>query len=393
MTDLMKDVIASPEDDEPRLVFADALMEEGDPRGELIQVQCHLARGTGDTVKLRRWEAELMPAATTRWKKALAIPAATECVIRRGFVESVAAPAARFEPVLAKLAARTPLRGLLLTGGGPEQAQAIAASKVVAGWTELGLHEITLGPKAVAALAASPHVGEVRRLSLRKNGLGPAAARVLFGGGAFRSVEELHVAENGLHTDGMRALVTGPSAKRLRVLSFESINTHAGWHEIVRATALSGLRELTVVGVGYDESGMFVPQALAAAKHMTELERLALRNVRTETAGVRALAKAKHLKRLAALDLRGNRVGPQAMKDLGTAAWAGALRSLDLRENKIGDAGARALCDSAQLGRLEELRVGDNGITERGWTALRERFGPALIEDAPAKKAARKRGA
>lgn len=42
--DLLAAVLAAPDDDEPRLVYADFLQERGDPRGELIVVQCKVAR-------------------------------------------------------------------------------------------------------------------------------------------------------------------------------------------------------------------------------------------------------------------------------------------------------------------------------------------------------------
>jgi uncharacterized protein (TIGR02996 family) len=41
---LMKEILAAPDDDTPRLVFADVLTQEGDPQGELIVVQCALAK-------------------------------------------------------------------------------------------------------------------------------------------------------------------------------------------------------------------------------------------------------------------------------------------------------------------------------------------------------------
>jgi uncharacterized protein (TIGR02996 family) len=79
----LRAILESPEDDAPRLVFADALEEEGDPRGEFIRVQCELAdvvrtcpcfqcaRARGSSVceppaakcpDLRRREAELLTA-------------------------------------------------------------------------------------------------------------------------------------------------------------------------------------------------------------------------------------------------------------------------------------------------------------------------------------------
>jgi uncharacterized protein (TIGR02996 family) len=40
----LQDIIESPEDDSLRLIYADWLEEQGDPRGELIRVRCRLAR-------------------------------------------------------------------------------------------------------------------------------------------------------------------------------------------------------------------------------------------------------------------------------------------------------------------------------------------------------------
>ena len=52
-----------PEDDAPRLLFADWLAERGDPRGEFIRVQCALAGlDTDDPGReaLKRQEADLL---------------------------------------------------------------------------------------------------------------------------------------------------------------------------------------------------------------------------------------------------------------------------------------------------------------------------------------------
>ena len=52
---LLADILASPDDDTPRLVYADWLMDNGDPlRGEFIALQCQLAREEpGYTLDLR----------------------------------------------------------------------------------------------------------------------------------------------------------------------------------------------------------------------------------------------------------------------------------------------------------------------------------------------------
>src|SRR2546422_761256 len=43
----LRAICAHPDDDGPRLVYADWLDERGDPRGEFIRVQCGLAKLSG----------------------------------------------------------------------------------------------------------------------------------------------------------------------------------------------------------------------------------------------------------------------------------------------------------------------------------------------------------
>ena len=49
-------IIECPDDDAPRLIYADWLDERGDPRGEFIRVQCALAGM--DEYDPRRWDLE-----------------------------------------------------------------------------------------------------------------------------------------------------------------------------------------------------------------------------------------------------------------------------------------------------------------------------------------------
>jgi hypothetical protein len=119
---------ASPDDDGPRLVWADLV---GGERGELVVIQCDLARGgltPSETAARRRREHELLLASGVTWAGTLA-DRAVEWRFRRGFIE-----AARFErstpidgvehPLLSALsvaggrvpALANPLHGLYLEG-------------------------------------------------------------------------------------------------------------------------------------------------------------------------------------------------------------------------------------------------------------------------------------
>ncbi len=81
---LWAEIVAHPTDDSPRLVLADALLDRGDPRGELIAMQC---AGRRQTQALERalieqhwpdWIGELAP-----------ILQRTRCEFRRGMLEAI----------------------------------------------------------------------------------------------------------------------------------------------------------------------------------------------------------------------------------------------------------------------------------------------------------------
>src|SRR6266702_3050247 len=89
-------IIEAPDDDTPRLIYADWLEERGDPRGEFIRVQCAL---TNLNETDERWspqkhrERQLLAQYGTEWAGMLT-GLVEEYEFRRGFVEyvSMAAP-------------------------------------------------------------------------------------------------------------------------------------------------------------------------------------------------------------------------------------------------------------------------------------------------------------
>src|SRR5437764_15277308 len=87
-----------PDDDGPRLVYADWLDDHGDPaRAEFVRVQCALARlppRDPRHAELRRREAELLDAHRTDWERPLAALGEVGTRFRRGFIEDVTVGAA-----------------------------------------------------------------------------------------------------------------------------------------------------------------------------------------------------------------------------------------------------------------------------------------------------------
>ena len=107
MASLVDLVAASPEDDGPRLVWADAV---GGERGEFVVIQCALARGDrspADSGKLRRRQRELLQAHGKAWSELAGI--ATSVTFQRGFVEAAAIDTGRFVEETDDIFQRAPL--------------------------------------------------------------------------------------------------------------------------------------------------------------------------------------------------------------------------------------------------------------------------------------------
>ncbi|MEP6866463.1 MAG: TIGR02996 domain-containing protein [Deltaproteobacteria bacterium] len=82
--DFYAEIWAKPNDDGPREVFADWLIEQGDPRGELIALQIARARGTAGPDGIKR-ERKLLAEHARTWLGALS-PVVKNVVFERGFL-------------------------------------------------------------------------------------------------------------------------------------------------------------------------------------------------------------------------------------------------------------------------------------------------------------------
>jgi uncharacterized protein (TIGR02996 family) len=81
-------VVANPDDDGPRLVYADWLLERGDPRGELIQLQCRRRRRAPDRNAMQR-ERELLKAHRREWLGPLHEFVKGKAELVRGFLDEL----------------------------------------------------------------------------------------------------------------------------------------------------------------------------------------------------------------------------------------------------------------------------------------------------------------
>jgi uncharacterized protein (TIGR02996 family) len=208
---------AAPDDDTPRLVYADWLAENGDPaRGEFIQLQCEFSRGLragdpfpSDEARMQelldahgdRWEAELPAVRGVTWSgfwrgfpgvtvaSAGTLARNAEAVWAAAPVESVVI--SKLDPRGAEALAKCPrldrLRILelrnyssLRAGAGCDPLRTLLACDKLSGlWWLAFLGNSRLGGEAVELLANSPSLRNLEVLTLRWCEIGDDGGQLL----------------------------------------------------------------------------------------------------------------------------------------------------------------------------------------------------------------------
>jgi uncharacterized protein (TIGR02996 family) len=175
---------AAPDDDTPRLIYADWLEERGDPRAEFIRIQCERARLRDDDARqgtLRAQERRMLAAHHGQWvaplRPFLGRRHRNLLKFSRGFVEGLLLRTETFIAHAAELCRRTPLRYLHLTRARGRIA-ALAACPQLA---ELALLEFcdTLRREDIVALAHCPYLSRLPKLALSCEGTAAIEAEVL----------------------------------------------------------------------------------------------------------------------------------------------------------------------------------------------------------------------
>lgn len=345
---------AFPDDDVPRLIFADWLDEQADTdsvaRAEFVRVQIALARLPEEDRRrpaLLTAERALFEASRYGWEAPFR-GLATGPVFRRGFVEEVNVAARQYLRHADELFAAGPIRHVhLLDVGG--SLPAVMQSPYLSRLSALTVFATHLGEPLVRVIARCPHLGDLRALHLGRNRLADDAAEHLATSAVLANLDELDLSENDLGETGARALAA---------------SVHLG-----------KLRRLELRG---NQLGPAGAEAVAGSDRLASLHRLGLAGNELGIPRLYSLARIPDLLRVPALDLTANGLTAAALKAvLARSPISGSgeplavrLAELDLSHNELGEAGARVLAESPLLAGLKVLRLIGCGIPDDGARAF-----------------------
>jgi len=351
--ELLREVLAHPDQVEPRLVFADWLQQHGEvERGELICIDCALEDAepwSEQQAALEARRTELLRRHGRTWTAPLA-GLVEEVRWRRGFVEKVTLSV--HQPALPRIFELEPVRVVRwLRSWEWSRFADLGRSAHLDRLAGIELEGFLPDQRALAELLGpGSRVPGLRSLRLTDHRCRDMAA--LLAAQPWSRLEELDLSFNQLHDDELAALVLAPR--------------------------LASLRHLHLSDNG---AGDRVAEALGRAAHLSAFADLRLDNLRSRryfpeaglsARGAAALAVAPRLGQLRRLDLSGHRLGPEGAAELAAASCLGSLRILALAKGEPGvrDAGLRALAASPHLRGLHALFLQANGITDHGAAAL-----------------------
>jgi uncharacterized protein (TIGR02996 family) len=200
-------ILEAPEDDAPRLIYADWLDEHGNAeRAEFIRVQI-TAEHTDDVQRRLRLEdraQELLAEHEAEWVGPL--PDWLDFwAFRRGWVEEAATTGRLFLSNAGELFRLAPVRVLHLRDLGPA-APAVLLHRLLGRLRHLDLSDNPLGDVDVCLLARSAHLSELRGLNLGNTGVRSPGAQALADSPHLAGLTELYLSGNAIDAAGQRAL-------------------------------------------------------------------------------------------------------------------------------------------------------------------------------------------
>lgn len=317
-------ILAAPDDDTPRLVFADWLDERGTAddkaRAALIRAQCQaevLPSGSKERKRLDRQANALVRANQKHWLKDVRPKKfGSDWRFRRGFLDSLSMSPTTF------------------IKRGEELFRLAPTVRTV---------RFPYAANEVTELAASPFLARLVSVDLTRMctcgycDIGEEL-RDLFKSKHSQNLRYLNISHDRVDADGIAALTRSVNLARLTELDLsENPLGDAGVAALAKSKHLGNVTSLVLDNVAVTPSpgGLAALTTLLQSKHFRSLTRLSLCRNSLNAEAVRALVASPLFAQLTHLDLRANSIKEVAAKALA-AADAPKLEGLDLRGNAIG---------------------------------------------------------
>jgi uncharacterized protein (TIGR02996 family) len=363
----LRSIFETPDDDAPRLVFADWLDDHGDAdRADFIRTQCRLAKQVVPDVEDRLRCEDLLDEHEHEWLDGFPVePDLRVRSFERGFVSwaDVDDPASFRRHAAALL--RTTARKVRFTREDgderlPDDWPEFAWRRGPAG---LSFTFFRFGPDETYLLAAWPNADDLRHLTIAYSDFDSESMAVLAGSRRFTRLEHLELPNHLVSADGVRALAR--SAMRLSTLDLSHDDGEDPDVNRIDAEAVAALCQaenlgrLTTLRLCPHELTAEIAESLAGSPHLRELRSLSLACNYKRAPEIRPLLGSPLLAGLHRLELSESFLSAEDAAALADSPAPPGLRSLSLGVCRCGAAGAEALLASPWAAGLTHLKLED----------------------------------
>jgi uncharacterized protein (TIGR02996 family) len=374
---------ANPDDLAGWCAYADWLVEQGDPRGEFMQVQIALEdenRKKKEREAFKEKEQALLAKHERAWLGGLATFALDENREGRDYWHSTRLEHGWRRGVLSRLVVGQLSLAL---------AQKLASDPAARFVTELQVNSQFFGRREEGApRQPKPRVRKPQGVDHHME------LFELIGSPLFANLRALQLGELPDEEGGEWAChVSAPGLEHVvaAMPRVEVLDLYCKRYEsesLFRLPNLTNLRELRMYHLGgfdYDRRYEYALDVLAANPALANLTHLLFHphypEKRTNDGGsysyiplaqVRALVRSKHLKKLTHLQLRLSDMGDDGVREIIASGILKRLKWLDLRHGGITNEGARLFAACPDAKKLERLDLSRNGVTSTGLRVLRK---------------------
>lgn len=380
---LEDELAANPDDLATHAAYADLLSEEGDPRGELIQVQIALEDpqlAPEERQELLVRERSLLIRHQREWLGELApffldIDASEMQPLgtfrfRRGWLDQLRISwlPLRLARVLREAPQARLLRDLTIESAHEEED--------VWPTPEDGAPENDPQP-GFWPLVGSPNLVNLRRLQIgiddgedwRHYSCHVVASVMPLLVRSCPALEELHIFADGYR---IADVLGSPTLKHLRILQMHHASAVVRLDILANNPACQHLTHLLIH-----------PHAMAWYRNQEEDEAAGFRKEQgyLPLTVVRPVLYSPLLSRLTHLRLRVSSMGDEGCQEIVASGILKRLKVLDLRHGCVTDQGARILADSPDLKRLELLDLGYHALSEEGVRLLQGQGIATFLEE------------
>jgi uncharacterized protein (TIGR02996 family) len=357
----LKEILANPADREVRLVFADWLEENGDPRGELIRLQIQLEemkpgdRGYGTVRKKERALLKKhrlfgqLPSRVGEWE------------FRAGFIEKIELTLTAFRLKAAEIFEENPVQHVVLKAKSAKLDD-VAQRPELAKLTSLELRSNHLGNSGLRTLLESPYLTNLKSLTVFSNQITNEGVARLTTNPNLSGLTELKIAWNHLNDKATEQIVESPTLGEITSLRLDGNFTD---HTLRLIAGTSRFRNLTSLTINsfvehYDDEDLDVADSyVLEPQHQTAFS----------AAGIRALGTSHCDTPLEELTFRRN-LQPGFARALESSPRLASLKQLNCSMSVVQDDDLVLIV--RYLRQLEEVHLESNVISDRGAFALAE---------------------